>query len=101
MRRTPARKKVRWNHKSQRLHAKAGTAGHDEVAQTQQRFVIFPRWDVKKRVRAQQKIKMRICPMKLLLEMPDRLHRVIHLAAGMSRARLGERRDETRMVRAG
>src|SRR5260221_2411007 len=44
---------------------------------------------------------MRIGPVDLLLEMPHRCHGVKHLAAGMSRARLGKQCDEARMIRAG
>src|SRR6267142_1939399 len=56
---------------------------------------------MKERIRAQQKIKMRFRSVEFLLEMPHRFHRVIYFAAGMSRARLGERCDEARMIRAG
>src|ERR1700704_3778122 len=55
---------------------------------------------MKERVRAQQKIKMCFRSVELLLEMPHRFHRVIYFAAGMSRARLGQRCDEARMIRA-
>src|SRR5260370_30762566 len=55
---------------------------------------------MQKRIRAQQKIKMRIGPVKFLLEMPHRFHRVIHFAARMPRPRLGKRGDKSRMIRA-
>src|SRR2546423_11531304 len=44
---------------------------------------------------------MRFRAMELLIERPLRFHRIIYFAAGMSWARLGERCDEARMIRAG
>src|SRR5258708_37172799 len=55
---------------------------------------------MQKRIRAKQKIKMRIGPVKLLLEMPHGFYRVIYFAARMSRPRLGKRGDKSRMIRA-
>src|SRR5260370_23563643 len=55
---------------------------------------------MQKRIRAQQKIKMRIGPVKPLLEMPHGFNRVIYFAARMSRPRLGKRGDKSRMIRA-
>ena len=44
---------------------------------------------------------MRIRSVELLFEMPYCFHRVIHFAAGMSRAGLGKRRDKARVIGAG
>src|SRR5258706_7215743 len=55
---------------------------------------------MQKRIRAQQEIKMRIGPVKLLLEMPHSFNRVIYCAARMPRHRLGKRGDKSWMIRA-
>src|ERR1700676_4417370 len=56
---------------------------------------------MQKRIRAQQKIQMRLRPVEFLLEMPHRFYRVIHFAARMPRSRLGKRSDKSRVVRTG
>ena len=67
---------------------KAGTAGHDEIAQAQQRFVILPGRDIQKRIRAQQEIQMRARAVEFLLEVPHRIHRIKYFAARNVRRRI-------------
>src|SRR5580693_10741446 len=64
----------RWDDQAQRVQTKARTAGDDEIAGIEKRFVIFPRRDFQELVRADNEVQVIVG--MFATESPDGINRV-------------------------
>src|SRR5258708_7904152 len=88
---------LRRDHQAQSIRPKARPRSHDEIAKTKQRFVLSPRRDFEKSVRANQEIKM-VASVGSVLEVAHRVNRVEKLVRAEILAGFGERRHEVRVL---
>ncbi len=84
------------NDEAQRFRANARPIRDDEIAKAEQRFIFLPHGDVEEGIRADD--EENAIAGKRVTKVADGVHRIVKLRAGKIFARLGERRNEVRMI---